>query len=187
MAGEFPRILNHDAGAMHNPGHPVRGGPDGPGGEMFRLKGLPQHCPGRPGWEGLQGQQRSSDHVHSLDRAGITGHLQPQHLPYMAGHPPKDNSAGSAQSTLTPLHTQTTPVDRNLVLHTPTTQRRGHGQHHLTCTSTSSLHLPLTSPSLKTSSLDPEPSNDLSPRFNHRLSTTYRKALPYISLPLSTY
>lgn len=110
---------------MHNPGHPVRGGPGGPGGEMFRLKGLPQHCPGRPGWEGLQGQQRSSDHVHSLDRAGMTGHLQPQHLPYMAGHPPKDNSAGSAQSTLTPLRTQTTPVDRNLVLHTPTTQRRG--------------------------------------------------------------
>jgi hypothetical protein len=92
---------------MHNPGRPVRGGPGGPGGEMSRLKGLPQHCPGRSGWEGLQGQQRSSDHVHTLDRAEITGHLQPHPLPYMAGHPPKDNSAGSAQSTLTQLHTQT--------------------------------------------------------------------------------
>jgi len=73
------------------------------------------------GTQGLQGQQTeiySSDHVHSLDRAGIAGHLQPHPLPYMAGHPPKDNSAGSAQSTLTQLLTQIL-VDRNSVWPTP--------------------------------------------------------------------
>ena len=172
---------------MHNPGHPVRGGPGGPGGEMFRLKGLPQHCPGRPGWEGLQGQQRSSDHVHSLDRAGITGHLQLNIFHIWPAIPPKitppdPRNPRSRRCT----HTNDTRGPEFGIADTNDAKERP-------WPTSPDLHvhllapLPLTSPSLKTSSLDPEPSNDLPPRFNHGLCTTYHKALLYISLPLSTY
>jgi hypothetical protein len=154
---------------------------------MFRLKGLPQHCPRRPGWEDLRDTrdlgtkstlqigQKLLD-IYSLALLHI-GRSSPPPTKII---PPHQRNPPSLSCTHRPILEYRSPV-----LYTPTNTKERPGPHHLTCTSTS---LCLSQPHLsKTSCPDPKPSNDLPPRFNHRLFTTYRKPLPYISLPLSTY
>jgi hypothetical protein len=124
MAGEFP--LNHDAGsdAQSWSSRPWRAW------RAWRRNVTPQRTSPTlsrtsrvGGTPGTTNPDLVTTSTLSLDRAGIAGHLQLHPLPYMAGHPPKDNSAGSAQSTLTQLLTQIL-VDRNSVLYTPSTQKK---------------------------------------------------------------
>jgi hypothetical protein len=112
---------------MHNPGHPVRGGP---GGEIPPHQGLPQRCPGRPG-ERTTDLSRGSP-PSRLGRDCWTSTASASTL-YGRSSPPKPLRITVTQAQ---LHTQTILGTGSRYVYTPTRQMGEVWPTHLACTST---------------------------------------------------